>query len=71
MINFLRPFIPNLSELLVPFKELLKNNVIFSWSSIHEVQLDKIKNIICNLSLLSNFDMHKPIEIQADSQYAL
>lgn len=72
MINFLRPFIPNLSELIVPFKNLLKKDVIFSWNQIHEGQLNKIKTIICNLSLLSNFDINKPIVVQADaSQFAI
>ncbi|KAL1448662.1 hypothetical protein WDU94_005557 [Cyamophila willieti] len=72
MINFLRPFIPNLSELIVPFKNLLTKDVIFSWNKIHEDQLNKIKMIICNLSLLSNFDITKPIVVQADaSQFAI
>lgn len=72
MINFLRPFICNLSELLVPFRNLLKKDVIFSWDKNHDAQLDKIKDIICNLSLLSNFDGEKPVVIQADaSQYAV
>lgn len=72
MINFLRPFIPNLSDLIVPFKNLLKNDVIFSWNKTHEEQLDKIKSIICNLSLLSNFNVTKPIVVQADaSQFAI
>ncbi|XP_026689282.1 uncharacterized protein K02A2.6-like [Diaphorina citri] len=72
LINYLRPFIPNLSDLLVPFKDLLKKNTIFFWNNIHEKQLVKIKDVICSLSLLHTFRYDKPIEIQADaSQFAL
>ncbi|KAL1447250.1 hypothetical protein WDU94_013945 [Cyamophila willieti] len=72
MINYLRPFIPHLSDLLVPFRDLLKKSTIFCWNNIHEKQLVKVKDVICNLSLLHTFDFSKPIEIQADaSQFAL
>lgn len=33
VIYYLRQFIPNLSELSSPFRELMKNNVLWQWTN--------------------------------------
>lgn len=33
MANYLREFIPNMAELISPFRDLLKNNIIFTYHS--------------------------------------
>jgi len=72
MINFLRNFIPNLSEKIAPLRELLKKNVQFHWLPVHEKCLNKIKQEIVNAPVLANFDSNKEITIQADaSQHGL
>lgn len=72
MINFLRNFIPNLSEKIAPLRELLKKDVKFQWLPVHENCLNKIKEEIANAPVLANFDINKEITIQADaSQYGL
>ena len=67
MINYLRQFIPNLSEIISPLRELLKNNIVWNWSHIHKEALKKIRNIICSSQVLINFDPSLPITIQCDA----
>ncbi|XP_022161148.1 uncharacterized protein LOC111027197 [Myzus persicae] len=74
VINYLRvrQFIPNLSELSSPFRELMKNNVLWQWTNKDTGILEKIKTLIAETSALNNFDMIKQITVQCDnSQNAL
>lgn len=43
MINYLRQFIPNLSEITSPLRELLKKDIEFQWTNIQKEALIKIK----------------------------
>lgn len=67
MANYLREFIPNMAELISPFRDLLKNNTIFSWNEYHSNALSKLKKVIANLPVLRHFDPEKSIVIQADA----
>lgn len=66
-INYLREYIPNLSDISSPIRELMKNSVIFEWLPTHEKCLDKIKNMILNAPTLKPFDMRKKIYLQTDA----
>lgn len=66
-INYLRSFIPNLSELISPFRDLLKNDTAWLWTTKHEDLLNKIKEIISNATVLVPFDPRKEITIQCDA----
>lgn len=67
MINYLRNFIPNLSERISPFRDLLKKNVIWEWTDTHNRALSDLKSVICSSQVLASFDPAKIIEIQCDA----
>jgi len=67
MFNYLREFIPQLSDLLVNLQDILKNDSKFMWLPQHEADLQEIKKRIIEANTLANFDPRKPITIQADS----
>jgi len=46
MINYLRRFIPNLSELVTLFRELLKKDIMWCWNEEHKLVFEKIKEIL-------------------------
>lgn len=72
VLNFMRTFIPNLSDKTAPLRELIKNNVLFNWTDLHSKILDEIKTEIMNSTILVPFDTTKDIVIQCDaSQYGL
>lgn len=67
MVNYLRNFIPNLSELTSPMRDLLKNNTEWCWLPKHAEAFEKLKKVITNAPVLRNFDPLKEIVIQTDS----
>lgn len=56
MVNYLRNFIPNLSEMVVPFRELLKKNVLWQWNSQCQLAFCKFKEKLGNLCTLKHFE---------------
>lgn len=67
MINYLTKYIPSLSELLKPLRELLKNNIPWSWTQDHNNALETIKHVITKIPNLKIFNPLIPIEIQSDA----
>lgn len=67
MVNYLRKFIPNMSEVTAPLRELLKTSVHFDWLSVHNKALDELKNRISKAPILGNFNSNKEITLQCDS----
>lgn len=67
MINFIREYIPNMSEITAPLREMLKKNMIFKWLPVHSKVLDELKRRISSAPVLGIFDENKEITIQADA----
>lgn len=67
MINYLRRFIPNLSELVTPFRVLLKKDILWEWGLIQQKSFDQLKEVLCSLPMLSNFNLKDTFEIQTDA----
>jgi len=67
MVNYLRIFIPNISELVEPLRSLLKNNLVWSWGKNCEIAYNKLKNILTELLALSNYNAKDVFTIQCDA----
>lgn len=67
MVNFLSKFLPNISKLTAPLRELLKNSVEFQWSWEQEKAFSDIKKLISSAPALKVFNSAKEIVIQCDS----
>ena len=61
------PFIPNLSTLTAPLRELITDKTPFCWNATYQQALDKIKESISNKVTLTYFDSSKPIVLQVDA----
>lgn len=57
------PFIPNLSTLTAPLRELLKEENRFKWCAAHQQSLDKISNEVT----LTYLDPKKDTILQVDA----
>lgn len=67
MINYLRKFVPNLADIAAPLQLLLKKNVDWIWTIVHETAFDNIKKKISEAPILQNFNTKLPIVIQCDA----
>ena len=67
MVNYLHSFCPALSDEIQPLQNLLKPDVQFLWSRIHEESFQKAKSLIASAPCLSYFDDSKPIVLQVDA----
>nr|XP_047137473.1 uncharacterized protein K02A2.6-like [Hydra vulgaris] len=46
MVNYLRQFIPNMSEITAPLRQLLRKDIHWSWNHEHTSAMEKIKQSI-------------------------
>ena len=67
MITYLSKFAPQLSEITKPMRDLLKDDVDFSWDKPQAEALTKVKQIITAKPVLAFFDPKKPITLQVDA----
>lgn len=68
MITYVSKFIPNVSKLTYELRQLLRNNVVWEWSDIHQKAFEALKNILTREPvLLAYFDEKEPITLSVDS----
>uniref|UniRef100_A0A2A4J5K1 RNA-directed DNA polymerase n=1 Tax=Heliothis virescens TaxID=7102 RepID=A0A2A4J5K1_HELVI len=67
MINYLRRFVSSLAEIAAPLQVLLKNDVEWLWTHVHEKTLNDLKLAISQAPVLQNFNSNLPITIQCDA----
>lgn len=65
--TYMAPFIPNLSAMSEPLRNLLKKDTDFQWSSSHSTAFESIKQAICQEVSLMYFDPEKETVIQVDT----
>ena len=61
------PFIPNLSAMSEPLRNLLKKDIDFQWSPSHKTAFENIKQSICREVSLTYFDPDKETVVQVDA----
>ena len=66
-VTYLSKFIPNLSEVDAPLRQLVKNDVEFAWQPAQQQAFDKLKQLCTHPSLLKFYDPARPVEIFSDA----
>ena len=67
MLSYLSPYIPNMSAVTAPIRELLKKETQFSWLPEHEKAFQTVKQILSAEPLLKLYDESKKVTIQCDA----
>ncbi|CAI6357006.1 unnamed protein product [Macrosiphum euphorbiae] len=67
MINYLRAFIPNMSEIVGPMRELLRKDSMWVWSKECEAAFNSLKDILAQVPTLANYDYRDSFEIQSNA----
>ena len=67
MANYLSKFVPNFSSVTQPLRELLKNDVTWSWSTSHQAAFQRLKELIVSAPVLRYFNTEAATLIQTDA----
>ena len=67
MTTYLSLFIPSLSTLTAPLRELLKKGIEFTWNNSYQDAFNTVKKMVCMDTTLRYFNAHKPVIIQVDT----
>jgi len=67
LVNYVGKFIPNLSEMTAPTRELMVKNVTWNWGNDQEKAFQKIKEVIVSKRCLAYYDVSKPVRMQVDA----
>ena len=67
LVNYVGKFIPNLSQITTPLRNLLEKNSDWNWNHEHDAAIKTIKNIITTNPTLQFFDINKQAQIQIDA----
>lgn len=72
MVKFLSQYIPHESEITAPLRNLLREEVTWSWQPTHAEAVQRINKALTSAPVLAPYDVGKPVRIQADaSQHGL
>ena len=67
MVNYLAKFIPDLSEIAAPLRELTHKTVAWCWYDKHQQAYDQIQKLVINTPLLKYYDVTKPVTLTCDA----
>ena len=72
MVTYLGKYIPHLSDLTAPLRELTKEDIQWHWMETHDEAVKNINKSITESPILKHFDPNKEVTITADaSSYGL
>ena len=67
MVKYLTKFIPDLSNINAPIRQLTHKDKAFVWGDAQETAFDKVKELVANSPVLGYYDPSKPLEAQGDA----
>ena len=67
MIQYLGKYVPNLSDILRPMNELLRDDTAWNWTHKQQESLDKVKSLITKAPTLAFFDPTRETVVSADA----
>ena len=66
-VNYLAKFLPRLSEIAQPIRQLTSKDAKFIWSKPHDQSFEQIRNLVTRHPVLKYYDMHAEVTIQCDA----
>ena len=66
-VTYLSKFIPNLSQVCTPLRQLVKDGNDFNWGPAQTESFEELKRLCTSSPVLAFYDVHKPVEIQCDA----
>jgi hypothetical protein len=66
-VNYLAKFIPNMSTIMQPIREVMKSGVEFQWGGAQEKAFQEVKEILTKTPVLAYYDVKKPVTVTCDA----
>ncbi len=66
-INYLAKFMPNMSEVSAPLRQLLVKSTEWHWDEEQEESFQKLKSMATNAPVLAYYDETKPVTLTIDA----
>ena len=67
MVNYLAKFMPQLSELCEPLRQLTKKDTAWLWTANHDQALEQVKEAMTKAPILRYFDDQPSVTLQCDA----
>lgn len=65
--NYLAKFLPKLTSVTVPLRNLTKKEVPFVWASSQQKAFEKVKQMVTEAPVLAFYDQHKELTLENDA----
>lgn len=66
-VQYCAKFIPNLSDVSEPLRQLCKSDIQWHWDSPQVTSFEKLKTLVSSTPVLTYYDVTKPVTLSADS----
>ncbi|KAK7111890.1 hypothetical protein V1264_011443 [Littorina saxatilis] len=67
MVNYLGKFVPNLSSVSAPLRDLMKQDNEWDWLKQHQDAFEQLKNLVTAAPILVFYDPSKPVTLSVDA----
>ena len=67
MMTYLGKYIPNLSAITAPLRQLMEKDVDWTWEQHHEQAVERLKSIVAKATALRYYDAKLPVTLATDA----
>ena len=67
MCQYLSKFCQNLSQTVLPLRDLTRDDTEFLWSDVHKAAFNSAKTLIASTTALRYYDVSLPVNLQVDA----
>lgn len=67
MVTYISKFIPSMSQITAPLRQLVKKDVDWSWGDEQTKSFKELKNVLASEPVLKFFDPNKPVILSVDA----
>ena len=66
-VNYLSKFLPRLSQVMEPIRQLTRDGVVFQWGEAQERAFEKVKSLVTEAPILAYYSPNETLVLQTDA----
>ena len=67
MVNYLGKFVPQLSNVTQPLRQLLEKSAEWQWHTEHDKSFEELQRLVTEAPVLQYFDVTNPVRVSVDA----